>query len=214
MKRLLFTGIATVAFALGAFAQGSIDLDNSAGTYGFCLNGPGQANWYAQGQPLGIEVWELNASTLPANINGKGNIAAYGALASDGFKLEATLAGLTTTYPASIVYGTVNMADVSPAGGTVVVGLAAWNTTAASWSAMVSSANANTRAGVIAFVNPTANYLATPTPTPPGIDGLPAGQGWDGSAGQDLVMTAVPEPSTFALAGLGAAALLIFRRRK
>jgi hypothetical protein len=49
------------------------------------------------------------------------------------------------------------------------------------------------------FSNPIA---AAPSPTP------------DFSAMPAVLLNPVPEPSTFALAGLGAAALLIFRRRK
>ena len=47
----------------------------------------------------------------------------------------------------------------------------------------------------------TVNVTASPTPVNPTV--FPG-----------FVVTAVPEPSTFALAGLGAAALLLFRRRK
>ena len=43
-----------------------------------------------------------------------------------------------------------------------------------------------------------------------GVDGN--GGGWD-TTGLDATVTPVPEPSTFVLAGVGAAALLIFRRR-
>jgi len=220
MKRLVLTGIATLAFALGALAQGSINLDNSAGIYGFCVNGPGngpsgvQANWYTG--TMGLEIWEANVAAIPAGINststakGTGQ-AAYIAMTtgSTKFNLETTLTGLSVVN-SSLSYGQVNMPDVSPAGGTVVIGLAAWNTTATSWANMLKTYDANTRAGVVAFVNGTANYQASPPPTPTGITG------WDTSAAQDLIMTAVtvPEPSTFALAGLGAAALLIFRRRK
>jgi len=42
----------------------------------------------------------------------------------------------------------------------------------------------------------------------------PTGQGTPISSGFDLFATQVPEPSTLALAGLGAAAIVIFRRRK
>jgi hypothetical protein len=48
--------------------------------------------------------------------------------------------------------------------------------------------------------------LATPPATPTSLTPLGTGGG--------LTLVAAPEPSTFALAGLGAAAVLIFRRRK
>lgn len=57
------------------------------------------------------------------------------------------------------------------------------------------------------FVNSEGNP-ATPTP-PVGLSGQ-SGSGWNGN----LVLVPVPEPSTIALGGLGAAALLLFRRRK
>ena len=44
-----------------------------------------------------------------------------------------------------------------------------------------------------------------PVVTPPALDNMPA---------VTLIQTPVPEPGTFALAGLGAAAMMIFRRRK
>jgi hypothetical protein len=53
------------------------------------------------------------------------------------------------------------------------------------------------------FSNPTGGPATSPPSTPAFLSG------WT----SQLVVTAVPEPSTFALAGLGLAGLLIFRRR-
>lgn len=206
MKKLAITCAATLALALGAYAQGSINLDNSStGLYGPAINAPGQ---YYSGT-FGLELWELNATTVPAGINVPMTagyaVAAYNAMTNAGFTLEKTWANktITTVNAGYIQLGEVDMANVSPKGGTVVLGLAMWNNASSSWGAMLMSANSATRAGIIAFPTGTADYTAQPTPTPADI-----GPGWN-SVGTDLVMMPVPEPGTFALAGLGAAALLI-----
>lgn len=205
MKRLVLTGIATFALALGAFAQGSINLDNSSGiNYGVAINAAGT---YYTGT-YGMEVWELNATSVPAGIDGlpsvDSGVVAYNTMVNDGFIKEATFANQPMTIPGTFSLGEVTLADVTPAGSTVVLGLAVWNTSAPSWAAMLSGAGANATGGVIAFVNPTAYASSGPPPPPANLTG------WN-SVG-DLVM-AVPEPSVLALAGAGVAALLILRRR-
>jgi len=211
MKKLLLTGVTLVGFACAVFAQGNFYLNTSSDNNGVAIDSSG--NYYnAPGLTTpnaGVEVWELNGvnNSVISAINsvpvGPGSgVTQYAMLVPDGFKLEATVTGINIQDGVLAVAKSVAMPDVSPAGTTVTVALAIWNNaTATSWANMVASAGAATRAGVLAFSQATAVLPAAP----PNITTMNS---------QDLVMTTVPEPSTFALAGLGAAALLIFRRRK
>jgi hypothetical protein len=205
MKKTGSTGIATLALALGAFAQGIIDLDNSQ-------NANGVADLYAGNYysgTYGMEVWELSgATTVPAGINlppgsGRG-IVAYFAMEADGFKKEATFAD-QTMLAGTFTLGQVTLPDVTPAGSTIVLALAVWNNSAPSWEAGTTRGNFQT--GVLAFLNPTANPATVPPSMPPALTG------WTGGLG-DLVLTASPEPDALALAGLGVATVLVLRRRR
>jgi uncharacterized protein (TIGR03382 family) len=201
MKKQMLSAVATLSVALGALAQGSFVLDNTLLPSALAVGAPG--NWYSG--TFGMEVWELNGTSILSGVNlsdapGSGMLG-YNAMVAAGFVLEATYAG-QTGFEGYFELGEVDMPDVSPAGATVVVALAAWNTSAPSWSAMLANANQSTRAGIVAFVQPTWNFTVR--------NGVPAYL----TMSQDLVMTAVPEPGTFALAGLGWALLLLLRRRR
>jgi len=205
MKKLLLTSAASVGLALGAFAQGSILVDNAASiNYGVAMNSAG--NYYAG--TLTLQVWERNgASDAAVNLgNGQagGNLAGYAALNADGFTLMHSYGGVTMVSGVSdgtFSLGELDMAGVSPAASAADIALVVF--TGSSYGV------GGSFDGVINFLTPTANYLASPKPT------APRPTGWN-AFGNDLIMSqvAVPEPTTFALAGLGAAALLIFRRRK
>jgi len=182
-------------------------------TSSFLNNGVAEGSntgWYTG--TAGFEVWELNGTTA-ATINAintaalTSNGAAYALLGTDGFKLEATLVAQSVS-SGTITLGAVKMPDVSPAGSTVTIALAAWDSSDTSWKTALGATGKAKNAGVIAMTQPTSDYVnIAPPPTPSDMT-------WNGGMSQNLVMLPVPEPSTFALAGLGAAALLIFRRRK
>lgn len=203
MKKLLITGIVTIGVAIGAFGQGAISLNNGAANNGITLDTAG--NWFSG--TYGLEVWVLNSSSQVGNINGFAGLdafTAYNNMIADGFTKQATFLNQTITAANAgiIQLGTVNMAGVSPAGGTVNIALVAWLGSGNSFLAAQ-------KGGVIAFVNATSDYTIAPPNTP-----LPSTitAGWN-AINKDLILSIVPEPSSFALAGLGLASLLAFRRR-
>jgi len=203
MKKLLLTAVALAGFTAGVMAQGYFQLDGNSIANGVAINTSG--NYYDG--PFNMEVWELNAAAVPAGINlapapGAG-VLAYNAMTAASFTKEPAP---TFTFGGGVITlaQAYKMPDVTPKGSTVVVAVAAWNNTAASWSAMLAGANASTRAGVLAWVQPTADYSTPPTPPAPA-------NAWPG---QDLVMTAVPEPGTLVALATGLVGLLCLRRRK
>jgi hypothetical protein len=203
---LAAAALAAIGSAPGAHAQGSIELDNTPLTIpgGISLYGP---NNYYPGV-FGLEVWELNGSIVPAGINSVAPYVAYANVQSAGFRRVATFADQITWGPGSFRLGEVDMPNVTPAGANVVLALGAWDSAAPTLSdALTGWFNGKVAVGFIAFVNPTANYTAFPTPAPPPLSG------WT----SDLIMVypqIVPEPSAFALAGVGAAVWLLLRRHR
>ena len=155
------------------------------------------ANFYSG--PYGLQVLELSPppsgaalATLLAGINGApSGVAGYEAMVADGFKLEAELDGNNNS-PVGGYYigvGVVNMWDVVPTGGNIILGLAVWNTST-SFATMLTSPGAHL--GVISFPQATVNAGLIGPSIPPDISA-----GWlslNGGQGQELVMGPVPEP--------------------
>lgn len=211
MKKIVLTSLATMGLALGAFAQGGIVVDNSTSPNGITLSGTSgssQSGFQYYDGTGGIQIWYQNGTTF--NLNNINSLAStpgaqYAALSADGFTLATTFTGATIS-GGGVTLGDLHIAGVTPAGSSITLAFTAWQ------GAGTSFPTPGGKAGTLAFYMPTADYTAQPTPTSPKISDAAGG-----FANVDLVLNtveAVPEPSTFALAGLGAAALLIFRRRK
>ena len=200
MRAYLATAFLTGSLT-ASLAQGTIVVDDTVSAYGLAANAPGSANWYSG--TFGMEVWELNSTSVPTGLNldpspGSG-VRAYEAMVADGLSKEAKYSQATAT-TGEFSLGEL-LIPTSPRGGTVVLALAAWNTADPSWNAMLANANPGTRAGVVAFLQPTSlpDGGVPPTPQPLFMD-------------RDLVMTAIPEPCVPALAAFGVVLLLYSRR--
>jgi hypothetical protein len=187
---LMATGVAS------GFAQGTVVFNNGTGlvlqetSTGFVPvpKGGGQVQlfWATAGTPY--TPW--TGALTPA--------AWYAANA--GWILGPAI-GFTTPSAGKFNGGVLTLSPVSP-GGTIDYVVAAWTGNAPTMDAALASD------GMVAVSSLFTSATGNPTTIPPDVP-VPLADSFGG-----LAIAYIPEPSSFALAVLGAASLLVFRRRE
>lgn len=213
MKKLLLTTGALLC-AASVFAQGTVVFDNN-------LTGQVITRVYLGGTS---QVRGLGTGDTPA---GTQDWTGFTALTGSGYS-AAILAGPATAAETSLTFGATPTITTFRGGGNA--GRFA-QTTATINSIAVDAASASLEVFVWSNVGGTltdpatalAAFRAGTLTTPAGLSGAFTVAAIGGGANTPPAMvglqsfnifTAVPEPSSMALAGLAAASLLIFRRRK
>jgi len=197
MKKILIT-LSLAAIVSSSQAQGLINFFNSAST--LVTLSSNSVNLGSTPTTLGQFRYELFIA--PAGTANSALFTSAGNIATN----QASAGRFTGGANASVAG--------APAGSTRAILVRGWST---GLGANYSSALVNYNQGLGGFLGESAiapNFIFG------GFDGvatlptLPAFSGTAISTGFSLVYAPVPEPSSMALAGLGAASLLIFRRKK
>jgi hypothetical protein len=200
MKRLLMTAALAVS-VVGAYAQGTIT---------FSYSGASPFTWNAPGSGKTGPV--LAAEGVRVGLYYKDSATTYKLVGNPWY-----LGTLSTGNTNNNFGGKWNAGDVTVdglvAGQTGTFQVRAWSGGFASYEAAVAG-------GALYGTGPGATSLAVDFQNPSGgaidpgtgIAGLPASL--SGFPGGQTVGLLVPEPSTYALAGLGLGALFLIRRRK
>lgn len=198
MKRIVAT-IGMVAIAGSCFAQGTVGFANNASTL------VKQVTSVSDSTPINAPATTTRVEFLWA-VDGTTEISAFSAVNGVSPLALGPVAGRFSTPTAITVPGIA-------AGGIVSAVVRGWTGGFASYNEALTAAQANAAASFLGYSGifrvDTGDPTAIPAGTPGNIVTSISGQGFAG-----VTLVAIPEPSTFALAGLGAAAMLIFRRRK
>jgi hypothetical protein len=193
-KILLASGLMFVA-AFAAQAQGVINFSSA---------GAGVAARFAtaSGSPGGSNLVSSSMSTIRADLFWTAGTTTVGvnvdSLAGAGFNQIFSSVAAQAGYFSG---GSKTITGATP-GNSIVAQVRVWDTAFGSYDA-ARQAGGQFFASQLFLITP----ALVPPNTPPNLVGL-------GTGGVVYQLQIVPEPSSMALAGLGAASLLLFRRRK
>jgi hypothetical protein len=196
MKKAIIAAALVVGLSASVYAQGTIELNNSAnGSVSTTAANGGQVFTNSNGH-IGLDQDNVSitmlAGTVGEAVTSLTPIVTILGTANFG---DNNGPGQFYDYSANGVY-TLTAAGV---GSTAIaeIELEMWSGTATTYAAATAPGSTALYATVV-FDNPTGGGTTQPTT----MTGMPA------------VILASPEPSTIILGGIGAAALLAFRRRK
>jgi uncharacterized membrane protein len=213
MKKIIIASLA-MTYAIGIFGQGTVNFGNRvSGTLVTYIYGPNFAGTLPS--QIGNGINDLPAGTTDwtgyTKLSGSGYYAALmsapGANAADG---ALQFCPTTTTFRTGTGAGvlasvTATLPNVAKDAAVATIQVFAWDNTSgfyaspsAAWTGWM---NGTIYGGVSGKFNVSA--IGGDSNVPPNLLGLQSFSFWH-----------IPEPTTMALAGLGSAALLIFRRRK
>lgn len=207
MKKLLITLAMTACVVTFAYAQGSITFDTSAAA------GVGARVLMPDGTPVGSTAAGAPAGTLflAQLYVGAGNVSDSASLVPVGnpVNLRSGSSGgysqITGTTTLGVPVDPTVVVPTIPGGALATIQMRAW------WA----GPGGNTYQQYYEYDGPAAGLFgASPLLVKPlGGGGTPPGPPADLVGLESFRLIPVPEPTTWALLGLGAAALLIFRRR-
>jgi hypothetical protein len=209
MKKIV-TLTALIAASAGAYAQGLVSFNNTgADMAAVAITVSNNPNAYFTGNAT-FSLWDQTGATsavLPSDLSG--HLTSVEQLIADGFTQVGPLLNLTVTAANAGSFSTPSSYNVTTVGGVgggpAVLAVVAWT---GNYTTLAAAETANALVGAVAFVqSTTGNPNSAPPGTPSDLTG------WN-ATGLNLSVVPVPEPATFALAGLGIASMLIARRRK
>lgn len=205
MKKLILTCALLAAFSTAVFAQGKVALVSDTASLvvlSDTLYNPADSS--LKGLPIG------NTTPLPSGVT---LIAAlFGGATQGTMTLQTSVLLNSTTIPAGNIPQTrVTLTGIAGIASGTAIGASTpwfqvqiWDNAYASYAASA-AAGSYVGQGAMFQMNPGPSIAYTLT-APPGVNST-----WTEG---NIVVGLVPEPTSFALVGLGAAAMLIFRRRK
>jgi len=187
MNKTIVTTLMSVLASVAVYAQGTVNFANA----GTGLNAPSY---------LSDGVTKLAGNTFMAELLAGADAASLTARVTAPY-LSGGGAGIFNG-------GAVTLTSIA-GGAPAFIQIRAWNTAYGATYALAQAAGAAGQADAFGFSNIFSVTTGNPSGQPPTSPAVLVGL-----TSFNLNTGIVPEPSTFALAGLGAAALLLFRRRR